>query len=315
MLGEKGEYVHKEWRIPAFLKNCYLYVDVRIPENVTVYIDEISNRYSGEISRETAGFRMNAHTGVYADFNTLDAFFLSARVGYPCCISVPKRTSDGVWVCFHDDSNIGATLVDENHDALVEPEYSASISDISFARLKQLTYKEKNGEYAKVPTLEQFFFVCSKTGMRPMFSWHPVPTIEQMAEVKAMADKYNLLPYLNIKIAFGGSDNISAMNNVHGVFGDEIESYWGDVNVNTDIDTIISALDSTNLDKTKTRVGLEIFDNRATIEKVQAIRNAGYLAAIAFMNSNPSSAAMESWIKNGVCEFTENRNFSNGLNW
>ena len=315
-IGKKDEFAQKEWRVPAFPKNCNLTITVSIPTNVTLYMEEFSNRYSDAVDRNTAGFRMNAHTNLYGNFNNLNAFELSAKVGYPCCIAVPKRTYDGVWVCFHDDSHIGDTLVDENYEPLTEPESTYSISNLTYARLKQLSYKQRNGEYLKVPTLEDFFMVCAKTGMHPMFSCHPVPNETQFREIKALANKFGLLPYLNIKMAFSGDSSVQNMARAYSVFGDAIESYTADVNVDTDIATIITAFDTVNIDKTKVRAGIEFFDSKVTVEKVQATLEAGYFAAIAWMQTtNPTSKVMEYWIKNGVTEFTDYRNFSNGLNW
>jgi hypothetical protein len=60
---------------------------------------------------------------------------------------------------------------------------------------------------------------------------------------------------------------------------------------------------------------LEFFNSRVTVEKVQATLAAGYFAAIAWMTADPNGEQMEYWIKNGVTEFTEYNNYSNGLNW
>lgn len=304
----------KEWRIPPVLAGQKLTVNVTIPEGVSVTMSEFSNRYSGVVNRATAGYRMNAHINIM-NFNTLDAFVLEAKLGYPCAIVVPKRTSDGIWVCFHDDSNIGASLVDENHQALVEPEYSASISDITFTRLQQLWYKAQKGKYRKVATMDEFLTTCAKTGMHPMFSWHPVQSsTSQLQEVKELVNKYGLLPYLNIKMSFDGSST-SAMSRVYGVFGTDIESYAGDVNTNTDISEIITALESIGIDKTKVRVGLELFNARLTLEKVQAILSAGLFAAVAWMTADPTGEELAYWMQNGCSEFTEYNMISYGLNW
>lgn len=319
-IGKKDEYCKKKWRVPAFMDNCSVQVVVTIPSNVTLYIGEFTNYYSDTINRNTVGYRMNAHLSFY-NFNTLNAWDESAKLGYPCAIVVPKRTSDGVWVCFHDDS-LSTQLIDANGNTPADnhPGETLAISSLTYSELQTYTYKENNfGEYLKVAKLEDFFMVCAKTGMHPMFSWHPVSSAEEMQEIKAMAKKFGLLPYLNIKMAFSGGSNVSALDIAYSVFGSEIESYTGDVNVDTDISTIITSLDTTNAaqNKDKVRVGLELFNSRLgnDTSKVQAILDAGYFVAIAWMTADPTGEQLEYWIRNGVTEFTEYNMVSYGLNW
>lgn len=312
-IGRKDEFVRKEWRVPPISDGQTLGIAIVIPENVTLYIEEISNKYSDVVNRNALGYRMNAHLNI-VNFNTYDGFVLSAKLGYPCCVCVPKRLADGVWVCYHDDGAVGTSLVDENYENLSAEEQALTISGFTYTRLKQLWYKASKGVYRKIPKLEDFLMVCSKTGMHPMFSWHPISSAEEMQEIKALVAKFGLLPYLNIKMGFKGASSVTNMNRAYNIFGN-IESYTGDVNVDTDVTTIISALDSTTIDKTKVRVGLEFYNSRVTLEKVQATLNAGYFAAIAWMTSDPTSEQLEYWIKNGVTEFTEYNMVSYGLNW
>ena len=330
-IGRKNEYEQKEWRMPPFTKGYSMVVTVTIPANVTLYIKEMSNRYSDVVNRPAVGFRMNAHIRQY-NFNTLKGFTLSAKVGYPCAVVVPKRTSDGVWCCFHDDDNItgltypngqmvcakttseGSTIYTQyDSEGNVIGNSAIPVSSISWSDLS--TYIYSSGSH--VASLEDFFSVCAKTGMHPMFSWHPLPNAEQMEEVKNLVIKFGLLPYLNIKFSFssGGSSSISAMNRAYSVFGSDIESYAGDVNTNNSITDIISDLGATDIDKTKVRLGIEFFNSKVTEEKVQALLAAGYFAAIAWMTEDPTGEMMDYWIRNGVTEFTEYRNYSNGLNW
>ena len=319
-IGKKDEYCKKEWRVPAFMDNCSIQVVVTIPSNVTLYISEFTNYYSDTINRNTVGYRMNAHLSFYG-FNTLNAWDESAKLGYPCAIVVPKITYDGVWVCFHDDSLSNQLIDADGHTpADNHPGETLTISSLTYSELQTYTYKEnKFGEYLKVAKLEDFFMVCAKTGMHPMFSWHPVSSAEEMQDIKTMAKKFGLLPYLNIKMAFSGGSSVSALDRAYSVFGSEIESYTGDVNVDTDISTIITALDTTDAaqNKDKVRVGLELFNSRLgnDTSKVQAILDAGYFAAIAWMTADPTGEQLEYWIRNGVTEFTEYDMFSYGLNW
>ena len=318
-IGRKDEMVMKEWRIPALSDGQYLNVSVIVPSNVTLYIDEISNRYSDAVNRNALGYRMNAHVEIYGNFNNYDTFVLSAKLGYPCCICVPKRTTDGVWVCYHDDGAVGTSLVDENYNTLSADEQALSITDFAYNRLSQLWYKATRGVYRKVPTLEDFLMVCSKTGMHPMFSWHPVSSVQSMEEIKNMVKKYGLLPYLNIKMSFSGSStSITYINRAYSVFGSEIESYIGDVNTDTEISTIIASLDTTNVaqNKDKVRVGIELYSTRlgSDTSKVQAILDAGYFAGCAW-TTDCTADELEYWIRNGVTEHTEYKMLSYGLNW
>lgn len=357
IIGCKDEYIQKEWRIPRFFEGTVLNVNVVIPKNVTLYIKEISNRYSNEMTRQSIGYRMNAHIDLFeGGFNSMRAFVESAKLGYPCCICVPKRTSDGVWVCFHHDNHIENALKDDNGNTPAD-NYSGTIgnnglyiSDLTYEKLQTYHYKTASfdGVYEKVPTLEDFFAVCAKTGMHPMFSWHPIPSEEYMRnEIRPMAEKFGLLPYLNIKIPFSDSSNSETyMNRLYRVFGNDIESYTADFNSTDTISDIIERLDATDAGQNndKVRVGIELFnslinDNNSSEDseeeeeesesvnegvdesiytdttKVDAIREAGYFAAIAWMTHNPSGKLLEYWIKNGVTEFTEYKMMSYGLNW
>jgi len=338
-IGNKDTFESKEWRIPHFFENSTLTVTIIVPENITLYINEISNRYSDVVNRNSVGYRMNAHLQLF-NFNTLRGITESAKLGYPCCIVVPKRTSDGVWVCFHDDDNINNLRYVENPSQRVcwlqdgvynrydvngnkIGEGAMPISSIDFETLQNYCYTSNyDGNRERVPTLEDFLLVCAKTGMHPMFSCHG-QSPSTFSQVKELVNKYGLLKYLNIKTAFNSSDHKTTLNSFYNVFGYEIESYAGDVSSDTDINSIISWLDATNAgqNKDKVRVGLELFSNRLGSDnsKVLAIRDAGYFAAIADISSGADEAMtaeqIEYWIRQGVTEWTEYRMFSYGLNW
>ena len=306
-IGVNGnEFAAKEWRVPPFEEETTLRVKFTIPSTVNLYIKSIGCVYDNAITRVVTGYRPNAHTAMWGNFCTRKAFEMSAKVGFPCCIVVPKRTSDGVWVCFHDDSNIGNTLIDSNEDAVEEN----SISDVSWATLQTYTYPtNKLGYKQHVPTLEDFFVVCAKTGMAPMLSCHPVPTSSEWAEIKALAVKTGVMKSLNIKMA--QSNAATTFADAYAIFGTDIDSYTVDVSVLSN--TVISDMESAGFDLTKVRVGVEYYYAIITQELVSDAIAAGFFAACVL--GTISSEEKEALIRMGVTEVTEYSQFSHGLNW
>ena len=65
--------------------------------------------------------------------------------------------------------------------------------------------------------------------MAPILSTHPNPDVSGWAEIKALADRYNVTGKLVIK----GGSIVSCLAVAHEVFGDEIDAYIVDVSDST----------------------------------------------------------------------------------
>lgn len=313
-IGAKEDYRQNEWRIPPFFLNSDIVdVEVTIPENVTLYIKEISNRYSDAVNRNVTGMRFNSHLSyggsMSIQFCSLEAFEMAAKMGFPSVVAVPKRASDGVWVCYHDDGAVGTTL-NRQGVALSSEEQAKTINQFSSSEIAGMNYRIDNlGIYRKIPTLAKFFAVCSKTGMMPMLSVHPYPSASEWQEIKSLANKYGVLGSICIK-----AGSIYALEAAKAVFGDNVESYILYCTVASTADNAVTNMDSIfENDKGKVRLVIELSGDLATETRFSAILAGGYSASV--YNSQTSAEQVTKWMDMGVSEFTEDYNTSFGLNW
>ena len=318
--GGNGCYEVNEFRNPPFPKyKMSLSVIVTIPTGTTVYIDDLWNEYSDRVGGYDVGVRFNAHQGFIplCIADTLSSFRMAAKLGFNRCVTIPKETSDGVLVCYHNDGAIGQTLIDENGNY---PDAATQEKKIS-----EITYSELSGYFVspphvlksiyqdeKLPTLEEFFAVCSRTGMHPMLSVHPEPTLAGWNNIKNLAKKYGLLNALNIKIGY--SLTATALDNPYAVFGSDIESYVIDVSTSRTTGAEYAQYLDTHLPDCKCRVVVEYFYSVITDERISETLAGGYEVACAELATQPTSE-YKRLMSLGVTEFT-NDNFSSvGLNW
>lgn len=308
IVGEKDNFSYKNWRLYAPIDgDTIVKVVISIPSNVTLSIKSFGCSLSNEITRDTS-FKMFAHTFKWGNFNTRLAFEMSAKCGFYGAVAVPKRTADGVWVCFHDDSNIGSMLKYNDGSSVT---YNR-INDATYSDVQRMVYKNANliGENQSVPTLEEFFLICAKTGMHPMLSCHPDPTQSDWEEIKEIAFRCGVLDCLNIKSA---GTNVDKFNTCYNVFGDDIESYMGDVST-LGTTALVDRLNSwDNAGWTKSKFGIELYPSLATESNIAEIIEHGYKVGI--YQDYPSAEFMKSLMSLGVTEWTLANNFSNGLNW
>lgn len=310
IIGNSDYFETKQWRLPPFPKYCLLYIYVTIPEDVSLYIRSFENSYTDVINRNVTAYKLNAHFATHSIENLEKA----ARVGYPSCVVIPKRTSDGVWVCFHDEV-IGTALKDANGNTPAQNHPNISnvgIWDLTYSELQTYTFSEDYlGIKSKVYKVEDFFRICARTGMNPMFSVHPTPTQAEYEELKALAIKWNVLGRLELKPLYDGL-NVAVLEQV---FGNNIKGVYVQVG-NTAANTAIARLDTYNVDKNKVNVGVTInLVSRPsfTAEEAQLYINAGY--HVVLYKPTFSGEEFAYWMANGVHEFTENSNYSYGLNW
>ena len=306
--GSKDIFEEKQWRIPPFRNYCRMIVTVTIPANVTLYIKSFDNAYDNAINRNCPAYIFDG----FGSGNVLRGFVRNAKLGFPSCITVPKRTSDGVWVCFHDEV-IGSQLKDADGHTPADnhPEITGDVGiwDLTFEELQTYSYDaEYDGNQEKVPTLEAYFLICAKTGMRPMLSMHPTPSAEEYAELKALAVKCGVLSQLELKPLVAG---IGAAVTA---FGDDISAYILQATT-ISAASAISTLNAAGIDNTKVRVGAEYFGDSAnlTVQGVADLVAAGYVVSL--YASDFTAEQYRYWMSKGVTEFTEGHNTSYGLNW
>ena len=224
--------------------------------------------------------------------------------GLPACgLAVTK---DGKLVCIHDDT-INRTARDKDGNAPAEPIY---VWDKTYSELCEWEYGSyKNGIYkgTKMPLLSDFFDLCARTGMRPMFSTHPALTLEAWRTVKDMLSYRGLLKNFHIK-SFG----IDILKTAYSVFGTEIDGYTFDIGSWKDshVDTLLNS----GIDAGKCRVGIECQFSEYTEEMAKSIRDGGFFASAWNVNRRDFSE-YERLISWGVTEFTEDYHCSMGLNY
>ena len=308
-IGKSEEYALQQWRVPpTFFADMTLSVCFDIPEGTTLYLKNFSLGSDFPTKVWEGGLRHNAHLGFWglAPDNTMPAFELAAVSGFHACIAVPKVTADGVFVCIHDDT-INRTARDKDGNAPSEPTYVWDKTYDELSRWEYGSYFNEIYRGVKIPKLSEFFDLCAKTGMCPMFSTHPGLTVEQWQEVKAMLEKRGLLKKFHIK-SFGAD----ILKSAYSVFGNEIDGYTYDVSSWSD--TTIANFVNTGIDPKACRAGIEFMFDRYTEEIAKEILDGGYFAS-AWNIKRRKFSEYEQLISWGVTEFTEDYHASMGLNY
>ena len=312
VIGGKGEYKRKAFRVAPHLPTAdeSFKVTITIPEGTTLYIKSLANFYDDSISREVCDFNLNAHgySGFSGPGQTLIQFEMAAKLGYKYCITIPKVTSDGVYVCLHDDDSIQGTARNDDGTTIAEEYQDIPVSGFTYAQLQQFDFGIYRGypfKGERIPLLEDFFKICARTGMHPMLSVHPSLS-GHWGNIKAMAKKYGVLHQLNIK-----SDPTS-IEVPMAVLLDDIESYTIDTSVSENFVSRFDSLSETygivNAKKT-----IEYNYNAITDALITATLNGGYRCGC--FNYGSALSTVEALIEKGVTEFTEDYNSSVGLNW
>ena len=308
-IGKREEYTRKTWRVPPmFLPKMTLTVYVEIPNGTLLSVKDFGTSYDSGVINTNTPLRHNAHLGFLgmAPDNTMPAFELAAETGFRYCIAVPKITKDGKFVCIHDDT-INRTARDADGNPPTEEIY---VWDKTYEELLAWDYGScKNEIYkgTKIPLLSDFFDLCAKTGMCPMFSTHPGLTVEQWNEVKDMLVHRGMLEKFHIK-----SFDIEILKIAYSVFGSEIDGYTFDVGRwnGTQVKTFLES----GIDSQACRGVIEVAYNDYTEAVAKEICEAGLLASAWDINRRDFSG-YERLISWGVREFTEDYHCSMGLNY
>ena len=294
-------------------------ITITIPEGVTLFVDSFLAEYNNGVTLKDA-FKVMQHGSIFnSEMNCETNWQGWSHVNNYGAIVVPKRTTDGVWVCYHDD------VFGETPDVQVIGDPSApvpavSIQECSFAETQKLEYRTVNSfdEHDKIPTLELFLQYCVKTGVHPVFSIHPSLNKTQWQEIRALVEKYNLLSHLNIKGGYFGNWYVDV---VYFVFGNDIESFILDVNMVQPTQEQISYLASKDWDLSKVSVGFEYmtFDGSYFTDDVLSLmRQKGLVHGVSIISSDafPREAEfIKQLIAKGCYELTADYFYSNGLNW
>ena len=309
-VGRPGDYTRQTWRVPPlFLPNMTLTICVNIPEGTVLSVKSFGTSHDAGAKDWNGGPRYNAHLGFWglAPDNTMPAFELAVACGFPACIVVPKVTKDGVFVCLHDDKMINRTARDADGNPPKEP---VAIKDLTYEELRHFefgSYKNTIYRGTAIPLLSDFFDLCAKTGMRPMFSTHPALTVKQWMQVKEMLKRRGILANFHIK-----SFRLEALKTAYSVFGSEIDGYTYDID-NWD-SSLVDDLLASGIYAHACRVGMEVKFADYTEEIATAIRSAGFFAA-AWGIKRRDFDEYERLMSFGVTEFTEDYHCSMGLNY
>ncbi len=308
-IGKRNEYTRQSWRIPPlFLPKMTLRVHVEIPSGTVLCIKDFGASENLPFIGWSGGLRHNAHLGFWglAPDNTMPAFELAAASGFSACIVVPKVTSDGVLVCIHDDT-INRTARDKDGNAPAEP---VCVWDKTYEELSEWeygSYKNKIYKGTRLPLLSEFFDLCAKTGMSPMFSTHPALTAEQWKTVKEMLLKRGLLKKFHVK-----SFDIEVLKTAYSIFGADIDGYTYDIGQWNDC--CIKRLIDIGVDVQLCRCGIEVRFDEYTERIANDIRGAGFFAS-AWDIKRRDFSEYEKLISWGVTEFTEDYHCSMGMNY
>ena len=157
--------------------------------------------------------------------------------------------------------------------------------------------------------MEDYFRICSTTGMQPIFSVHPALTRDQWIYVRNLLKKYRLLEHFWVK-----SSNIETQKICLDVFGEDIAGHiliFGAKN-NWNPTDLANAI---GFDLKKHKVVIEYFDHIVTDEKIKSALDGGFPVSIAAMCGGISGIRMQDYIDMGVSEFTLDHHCSMGLDW
>lgn len=313
-------YVTQQFRIPPMIATMpSVTVRFNVPSGTYLYIQDFNVSYDSSKYISPTGLRINSHLGVikYAPSQTMPAFEAAAMLGYRACIVNPVRTSDGIWMCYHGGTQYLST------DGTKETTVAIADNDFknyTYAQIRAYEVVTSNAMHTywqgcQVPTMAEFFELCSKTGMKPVFSVHPTPNSSEWLEIKALLMKYNLLEDVCLKL-FSVADAEAA----YAIFGDVIDSYIVITYTTTSsgVTDVCSAVAASTIANTTCRIGIEIGDAATyTQECIGIILTAGYYPTIETYSENfANTEAIKAAIRYGATEFTDDvLCCCNGLNW
>lgn len=335
-LGGNGHFETKQWRVVRYPGDeTALTVIITVPVGVTLYLQDFCNEYTDRIERVSKGIRINSHRKFPNTPNdTIPGLMMAVKSGANAMIEIPKRLSDGVWICYHDDSlTYNDTYIRQADGTELPSTYDHTLwNSIDFETANSWDWGiSTNARFAGVKpmTLEQFFTICGKTGIKPMLSIHPFDAVH-LPEVRELARRCGVLADLGIKCT------AASMPTAYGIFSNEVESYTLDIiSGATTQATVQSAINTmAGLTGCTVRRVIELFASTAyaayfgetQFDPFGLISAAGFGCSIAqqtgrYQPTHDGSsvliweADMDWWRQKGVNEYTFEYHTSFGLNW
>lgn len=295
----------QQMRIPPMLNGMDGFFMISVPNGTTLTFKNIAFNNDYQSWKEDVGIRLNSHLGFlrYAPEQTLISFEMAALMGYNACIVNPIKTSDGVWMCYHEDkAYLSADGTNDNKIALTGSQFNAK----SYAEIRQysvIPYKSMQTYWGNhpIPTLDEFFQVCTRTKMRPMFSVHPDLNNDDWQQVRKMLIKRNLLNSLTIKV-FGDESLQTAYTNM----GKDVKGYVY-ITYLTTKDEAVQLINKLNTSFAELHgiLGVEIGSESAQTEEIIGLFiEAGYPVTVGTYSPIDTSV-YKRLMSYGVTEFTD----------
>lgn len=309
-IGYRGQIYRREWRItPTIAHYNTVKLDFIIPEGVRLYIQSIKIKPNYGYRERDIGIRYHGHGG----FVNALGMQLTAEAGFTSCITVPKFTKDGVGVCVHDDTVRTELSMDDGSPIEEGSALDKNVWDFTYDELMQFcaSWRKRSSIFAgvRVPTMEEYFRICSMTGMQPVFSVHPELTEDEWRCVRELLVKYRLLEHFWVKSSSPGVHKIC-----NRVFGNEIAGRILIQGAAQDWDPA-QRVKELEIDTEKQTTVIEFFAHAATEKKIVTAKEEGYLVSVAAMKGGISGPHMMHLIDLGVTEFTLDHHMSMGLAW
>jgi hypothetical protein len=331
-LGGTREPTRKSWRIPAAASEyTKAHISITIPSGTIVTFRDADLKQDQWNRYNDLGIKYHGHRGSVAPADTVEAFQFGAELGYNSMITIPKFTSDGVGVCFHDDGNVSGNLCWMDGTAITG-EDDVGISQYTYTFITN-NFRIKSTKFGilHVPTLEDYFRVCSLTGMNPILSVHGsgfgTSFADGFAAIKALAKKWNVLNKLGIK-----SGDSSIQSTARSVFDKDIDCYifisgtshapYSQLGIAKAAGFVDSS--ATDLSECEYKLISEYFYSQTiggatyyteTMASIAEGIQQGFLISVATTSPGISGPEMKRLIGVGVTEFTVDRHISMGLDW
>ncbi|MBR2977405.1 MAG: hypothetical protein IKC50_03920 [Oscillospiraceae bacterium] len=306
-IGKQNEWTRQQWRVPPmFHPALHAEIEIIIPEGTKLMLREFHNSYGNPDRWKDYGVRFNAHLGFTgtAPANSPIAVELAAQSGFSTCIINPKEIADGELVCMHDSLGGVAKYARQADGSLVDDE--RSIYEMTYPEMDRWDYGLRKDEVfrgTRLLKLEDFFAICSKTGMKPMFSAHQgAVRISGWLRIQKMLQKYNLTPYLHVK-----APCMEVLELAYSIFGDSIDGYT----LNSFAPEKLAA---SPLAEGKCRLVIEPMIQKLNEDLVHQALDYGFQVS-AFNLKRTSMEEYKKAIDWGITEFTEDHHCSMGLNW
>lgn len=311
-VGRNGLIKRQQLRLPPVTDNAIcakLLFD--IPSGVTLTINELRVGYEDAAVPVETGVRLDVHGALYQyPEHTMKAFEIAGICGARSIITIPKRSSDGVWFCYHDDTFPGSKMRNDDGTTITGSEHQGhAFNTIPYTDLADYVIYG-NSDYATEPIclLDDYFDFCARTGIHPVLSFHPMEaatgysvvingvtrSVREYArdcvEIKALAKKHGVLKWLTMKVDSGATTLWSSsprevpIEMMYEIFGNEIEGYIVTQGQNKaqSISSIITAFNALRNAQTPltAEAVIEMWVNKASPAEVAAITAAGYEASL-----------------------------------